>query len=89
MENGIDDHSFISIYPNPATSKLNLEIDASEKDDLIIELYNNNGLLILQSKAESRKLFRESFEINELTRGIYHLKIFNSEVNYISKVVIY
>jgi hypothetical protein len=79
----------ISIYPNPASDKIYIEIDAREQDDLLIELYNGEGLLMFHFKAEKGDIFKESYDIKRFTQGIYYLKVYNKELNHIRKVIIY
>lgn len=78
----------VKAYPNPAKDYFNLEMDATEQDDLIIEIYNSNGRLVHQSKAEGRRIITETFSIGDFPDGIYLLKIFNNEINYTGKILV-
>jgi hypothetical protein len=87
--NSPDNNLNISIYPNPASDEIYMEIDAREQDDLLVEFYNSEGLLMFHFKAERGNIFKKSYDINNFARGIYHVKVYNKEINHISKVIIY
>ena len=92
-ETGIDGagvHSFtLKIYPNPAMDHVNMEIDARETDDVIIEFYNSEGRLIFNDKAIRGNVYYRNIDINPYPQGVYYIRTYNSEISKVSKVVIY
>lgn len=54
-----------SLYPNPASDILNIELDSDIKN---IEVYSLQGQLVMQSTLKS-------FSVNSLHRGVYFVKI--------------
>ena len=70
----------ISMYPNPAKSVINLEVNTLEKGNYVFDLYNNMGQLVLhqgQSIASNGQLI--ALPVPGLARGSYFLKISNSK----------
>lgn len=64
--------SAINLYPNPASSTLNVEIPSQFKEDLTIEVYNVLGKKIL-SKTISQ--LKTSLSISNWNDGVYLIKI--------------
>ena len=58
------------LYPNPATSDINLSWNNKANT---IELYNLNGALI--KKREVKGLYHTSFNVNDLPAGVYVISI--------------
>lgn len=61
-----------SVYPNPAVSVVNLEVENLLQEDLSFSLFDMNGKLIL-SQAITEKLTRIPFE--SIASGAYFLKV--------------
>lgn len=63
----------ISIYPNPATDKLYINLSHnSSVNNLQFELINMLGEIVYQNKVEQ---YQTEFQISELERGIYFYRI--------------
>ncbi len=55
---------------------INLIFTLDESGVVLYEIYNLSGQMILsQSSAESQGIVRKSMDINELSSGMYFLKI--------------
>jgi hypothetical protein len=77
---GIEDleaaDSGVSVYPNPAQDVINLTFSLDESGLVGYEVYNLSGQIILsQSRQEAKGIVRKKMEIEELSSGIYFLKI--------------
>ncbi|MBN2611255.1 MAG: T9SS type A sorting domain-containing protein [Bacteroidales bacterium] len=90
---GIDDpeqNPFnLRVYPNPARDFLNLEMDITETNDVIIEFYNSEGRVIMNDKGHKGSKYARTLNISSLKGGIYYIKIFNADVLQVNKVVVY
>ena len=76
------------IYPNPANEVLNIEMNLKEATTLNIQLFNLLGELVKQTaNYELKGLFKKQIEINDLSRGVYFLKIATSKGMKIAKIV--
>jgi hypothetical protein len=79
----------VDIYPNPANDIINLELDMDGLDDLKLEIINAKGQIIYNSKLYSDRYYRGIINISDYSKGIYYIKISNSEIIHISKVIIF
>ncbi|MCC6722237.1 MAG: T9SS type A sorting domain-containing protein [Bacteroidia bacterium] len=68
----------ISVYPNPANSILNIEIDNSVSNINNIEIYDLKGKILYSNKTDSRNL---QIDLTGFSKGMYILKSYNN--NYI------
>ncbi len=77
-----------TVYPNPATTQLNLHLNSNTLAEVVVQLVDLSGRLIYQEK---RNLFigSNSIELNVsgLAKGTYLIKVEDIEINF-SKVVI-
>ncbi|KMT20948.1 ATP-binding protein [Clostridium cylindrosporum] len=53
-------------------SKINIKIDESDKKDILIELYSNNGVLIYSSK--NKLTLGQRISNNALYKGLYYMR---------------
>ncbi len=61
----------LKVYPNPASTILNLEADVKEVVDFVI--YNSEGKRVSSSKVDFRNGVG-AFDVNELLNGVYLLR---------------
>ncbi|MCH7657783.1 MAG: S8 family serine peptidase [Bacteroidetes bacterium] len=78
------------IYPNPFINKITLLFVQLATDDIIIELYNIQGKMIIQKRYSD--LPGGEFELtvenlNNLSQGIYIIKILSGEFCFVKKLV--
>jgi hypothetical protein len=70
-------YSNASIYPNPATFELNIDIDSSKDGNVQMSIYSINGIMVLNSKTinlvEGRNTINEN--ISNLSNGIYIVRL--------------
>ncbi len=83
-------HNFdLQVQPNPANDKISVSIELGSSQNLKIELYNLEGQMIksLYDRTEAQGTFTESFNIADLPKGIYLLKV-NIGSQIISKKIV-
>jgi hypothetical protein len=81
----------IILYPNPNNGLFYISFgsfDWGKNEDLIIKILNTQGQVVFMQKYETSGLVHESINLQHLTRGLYHLLIYNSKIIYQTKVVI-
>ena len=67
------------VYPNPANEDLTVMFNSNEAKPLSIELFDIYGKLVQQSKVTSSLGENKiEFNLNELTQGVYLIKVENS-----------
>jgi hypothetical protein len=62
------------IYPNPASDRINLEIELNQETEILISIYAVNGKFI-QSKSITLKDRDVEFDVSQLAKGVYILKV--------------
>ena len=67
-----EEETSVSIYPNPATTHFSLSSDAEQ-----VQLFNLNGQKVKSFKGKFDA--NHKFEINDLAKGIYLVKLINDQ----------
>jgi hypothetical protein len=71
-----------SVYPNPASNYIKINLLDEKNDDYTIEIKNSLGQLMKQSKEKL------SFDISSLPTGLYLISIQNKNVKATLKLII-
>ena len=76
-------YSNTSLYPNPASSEINIDIDAAKGGTVQMSIYTINGIMVVNSKTinlqEGRNTFNEN--VSNLSNGLYIVRIVDSSNN--------
>ncbi|MFN8295275.1 MAG: T9SS type A sorting domain-containing protein [Chitinophagales bacterium] len=71
-----EQHTIVSIYPNPTKDMLNVFINSKENEKFLFKLYNLSGMLLIQEKININPT--NSFIVintNQLAAGMYLIEI--------------
>ena len=79
--------SKINAYPNPTNSRLNLDLELIEADELNIMIYDINGRIIYQDHQDKRKSFRSQLDL-DVSSGTYVLSIGTSKGMIYKRIVV-
>ena len=83
-ENGV-----ISVYPNPASSILHLDIQLGQESDFRAELVTMAGILVKQLTENGKPgLNRTTMDLQDFPAGVYMLRVKSGEQTEVRKVVI-
>ena len=75
IEEKIDQTNSIKVYPNPSSSKLQLELDNPYLGEISIKLYDILGQEVYRtSDVKTDQLFNKTISLNYLSSGIYFLQ---------------
>ncbi len=75
----------LKVYPVPATDFINIEITPIDTGRLILDLYNNSGVKILNKITVYQPVLQVN--VSDIPSGIYYLKIYQpSSPNQLFKV---
>ncbi len=77
----------ISIFPNPATDLIAIQINTLVREDFNIELLDITGKSVSQSKIEKGSTIAY-FDVQTLYNGVYLIKISNGRHSMVHKVMI-
>ena len=82
----INSESYIelSVYPNPATSLLNVEL-TNVSEDARMELYNSTGQIVKVATLENA---HGSISLSGLNKGIYVLQIHTAQQKFVDRVIV-
>jgi len=67
----------ISVYPNPSTGLVNIEIPEAEKADFRMEIFSLTGIKITEMKICESKF---AFDITNYSNGMYFLKLYKDNL---------
>ncbi|WP_107040179.1 T9SS type A sorting domain-containing protein [Brumimicrobium mesophilum] len=84
----LDDELFtdISVFPNPATSQLNI-VNPSNAASLKVEMLDMNGRVVLVEDKALNNASNATIAIDHLEKGIYTLRVYNNEGQKSFKIV--
>ena len=78
----------LKVYPMPATDFINIEITPVDTGRLILELYNNSGVKLLNNVAVYQPVMQ--LYVRDIPSGIYFLKVIvpgNNQLFGIQKII--
>jgi parallel beta-helix repeat protein len=76
----------ISVYPNPATSVLTI-LNPSNTSSLKVEMLDMNGRIVLVENQALNNATKATLAIEHLERGVYTLRVYNTEGQKTFKIV--
>jgi hypothetical protein len=74
----------LSLYPNPASNFLTIDMNLLGNSEKRIDVINPNGVIILTKKTNNSKLF---IDINDFPDGLYFLNVISCKITYLKKFV--
>ncbi len=82
----ISEESKLLIYPNPTSEVLYLDLNIITDKNLKLELTDMNGKIIYKEEVEPY-LINYPLSFSNLSTGVYSLRVFNEDYQYIEKVI--
>lgn len=80
----------LSVYPNPFSSNFTIEFYSTNKEVVLVELYDVTGKKVMSQQqtvfANTKNKFTFS-DISILSKGIYTLRLISSDKTYNSKII--
>lgn len=86
-KNEIDEFEF-QVYPNPNNGIFNIDVQTTNKTDLIIELMNIQGQIIYRNNVKGVSIYKDQVNVSDFAKGIYFLRINTVDKVEIRKIVI-
>jgi len=75
----------IRIYPNPVRKTINIDINIEQQLYNNVTIYNTNGQIVFENKYYDNKIVINNLE---LSTGVYYVKLTNSILTEIKKIII-
>ena len=80
--------SIVSMYPNPFSDILNLEIMGLEKQQFEATIYNTSMMAVIKLHVNvDSEQFHYQFDLYDLPSGVYFINLQNEHTNFTEKVV--
>ncbi|MBX7240676.1 MAG: T9SS type A sorting domain-containing protein [Bacteroidia bacterium] len=76
-----------SLYPNPATKSLTLNLQGLNGSELIFRLYNELGQVVLTDYTKETGNALRTMDISSLISGIYFYKLTDGQKTYSGKII--
>jgi hypothetical protein len=83
------DHLKVSIYPNPSSSIVNIEVDLPSQEDVSIEVFDLLGRTLLKQTLTNTNSFLGSIDVSTLPAGIYLVRIIANNQKIVKKLQVY
>jgi hypothetical protein len=86
----LDHYRFFSIYPNPSSGMVNLELHGYADKDFRVQVIDLSGKVLFSDafKASSNEKLIHSLNLQHLQQGMYFLKLSNQNRSWVKEVVI-
>ncbi len=78
----------LDIYPNPATSNVNINLSLKEYQDVYVSLYNLSGQSVYEEKFNNIRDKQSNIDLSNLSSGTYILKFGLAEGNAFRKIIV-
>ncbi len=78
----------VKVYPNPASTEVNVRFIADSYDEITIGLYNNLGTVLTEKKISGKVFIEETFNEPEIPSGLYHIQIRTKDKSYSKTILI-
>jgi len=79
----------LSVYPNPASEKLNISFSLAETQNVKIEFVSLNGVVLFHDDLASFKgEYKKSMDVSSFSPGVYLLKLTSDRGNSVRKIVV-
>lgn len=77
-----------TIYPNPATKRVNIELETITAPEATLTMTNNIGQIVMTKKLDKQTHIIEELDISSFPGGVYVISIEGDNMNLAKKLVI-
>lgn len=75
----------LTVYPNPATDKLNIELDVLDENKIHVSIENILGQVVYSNTIETKK---SEIDISNIKDGVYFVKVKSQKGTRVEKIII-
>ncbi len=88
IEEILSDNFKVKVYPNPATDYINIDFNIKDHSDILIQLSDANGRILLKENINSES-FSKKLNLNIYAAGTYFLRLTSEDYSKTYKIVKY
>ena len=87
---GIESESVqtLSIFPNPATSELNVVFENTAATDVRVVMETTDGKIVYQTAAKALSVFNDKINVSDFSNGIYFIRIESGAASLVQRVIL-
>ena len=87
--NNLSDSQQVSVFPNPAEGKFNLELQGIHSE-LDVRIYNATGTLLINNEKQRGidGTYEKTFDFSMHPDGMYYIKVITGETEFVRELVI-
>jgi len=87
-EPDVNDDNKLGLFPNPSTGIFNLALEKDMKD-LVVQVFNIQGASIKTYFFKNNDALRAAqFDLQDVSPGVYFIKVYNTKNQHITKLII-
>ncbi|MBL4734241.1 MAG: T9SS type A sorting domain-containing protein, partial [Flavobacteriales bacterium] len=84
-----NENGTLTIYPNPSTGNLTIELETRERDQVIVEIFHFTGALVYARSYPPRAgRVLQTLDLDDLSKGIYFIRVRSEEATWSRKIVL-
>lgn len=87
IDDGDSDNLNVQILPNPSNGHFRMQLKAFE-EDLNLAIYSSTGNIFRTDNIKKNQALQMKFDLSNLPKGIYFLRLYNDKTNHLEKIVI-
>lgn len=85
-----ENEMIVSIFPNPASTSVQISVEIEKPSQLYIELLDRDGNMLkeINTKSASEGIYSGQFELNELPGGVYLIKVNTGNQSFVRQLIV-
>ena len=69
----------ISVFPNPTTGKIKLQVGETPRENLLLDILNTLGQPVIPTHKGLNSQSSEAFDLSHLPAGVYYLRVYSEK----------
>ena len=78
----------ITVYPNPTTGKVNIDMSLKKPGDVKVMVYNSVGQVVAKSSHKNFAAGVIDFDLSSIAKGIYNVCIITNDIVKTQRIVL-
>lgn len=78
----------LNIFPNPATSELNVIFENTSATDVRVVMETTDGKVVYQTAAKALSVFNDKINVSDFSNGVYFIRIESGAASLVQRVIL-